>query len=159
MPETLLRTRTGLGLIARWFLWPAVAGPLLGVVWWLAAPGGRLQGDGSDFHAWLGRDLVFVGLAAAAALVVVAFVVWAHSRLDFAPRHLAALVGSGAGSALMWLTGVGLGHAFGSSRTDPGVDGSAFGLQTMSALALWPGIVAIVILGLMTVLWSPPTRR
>jgi hypothetical protein len=59
----------------------------------------------------------------------------------------------------MWLTGVGLGHAFGSSRTDPGVDGSAFGLQTMSALALWPGIVAIVILGLMTVLWSPPTRR
>jgi hypothetical protein len=58
----------------------------------------------------------------------------------------------------MWLTGSGLGQVFGTSRTDPGVDGSAFGLQTLSALALWPGVVAVVIFGLMTLLWSPPSR-
>jgi len=158
MPEITLTMPTQASTVARWFLCPAVGGPLLGIAWWLAAPGGRLQGNGSDYQTWLGRDLVFVGLAAVAALVVVGFVVRSHSRTDFAPRHLSALLGSGVGSVLMWLTGVGLGQLFGSSRTDPGVDGSAFGLQALSALALWPGIVAVVILGLMTVLWSPPTR-
>lgn len=142
----------------RWFALPAAAGPVLGVAWWLGAPGGRLYGDGSDFGQWISRDFVFVGLAAVAAVVVVVFAVRAHERFGFAGRYLAGLVGSGAGSVLMWLTGVGLGQLLGSSRSDPSVDGSAFGLHAFSALALWPGIVAVVVLGLVTVLWSPPTR-
>ncbi|HKU10904.1 MAG TPA: hypothetical protein VJQ61_06710 [Sinomonas sp.] len=159
MPDADVRDRAQVRALIPWFAAPAVAGVPLGLLWWLAAPGGRLQGDGSDYHAWLARDLVFAGLAVFAALVVVVFVVRANSRGDFAPRHLSALIGSGVGSVLMWLTGVGLGQAFGTSRTDPSVDGSAFGLQALSALALWPGIVAVVILGLMTIFWSPPTRR
>jgi hypothetical protein len=158
MPDIGVRDRSQVRAIIPWLAAPAVAGVPLGLIWWLAAPGGRLQGDGSDYHAWLARDLVFTGLAAFAALVVVVFVVRANSRADFAPRQLSALIGSGVGSVLMWLTGVGLGQAFGTSRTDPSVDGSAFGLQALSALALWPGIVAVVILGLMTIFWSPPTR-
>jgi hypothetical protein len=149
----------GWPVVLRWLLAPLVAGVLLGVVWWLAAPGGRLYGDGSNYEEWLPRDLVFTGLAAVAAVVVVIFVVRAHVRFGFAARYLAAFVGSGIGSLLMWLTGTGLGQTAGSSRTDPSVPGSAFGLYTLSALALWPAIVAIVILALVTVLWSPPTRR
>lgn len=148
----------GWGVVLRWLLAPLVAGPVLGVVWWLAAPGGRLYGDGSDYQQWLPRDLVFVGLGAAAAVVVVVFVVRAHVRFGFAARYLAALIGSLMGSVLMWLTGSGLGQAFGSSRTDPSVDGSSFGLQTLSSVALWPAIVAVVILALVTVLWTPPSR-
>jgi hypothetical protein len=159
MPDTRVRHRSGIRGVAPWFVGPVLAGVILGIVWWLAAPGGRLEGDGSDYHSWLARDLVFAGFAAFAALVVVVFVVRANSRDGFAPRHLSALLGSGVGSVLMWLTGVALGQAFGSSRTDPSVDGSAFSLQALSALALWPGIVAVVILGLMTIMWSPPTRR
>ncbi|WP_138413842.1 hypothetical protein [Sinomonas gamaensis] len=158
MPDISVRDRSQVRALIPWLAAPAVAGVPLGLVWWLAAPGGRLQGDGSDYHAWLARDLVFAALAAFAALVVVVFVVRANSRGDFAPRQLSALIGSGVGSVLMWLTGVGLGQAFGTLRTDPSVDGSAFGLQALSALALWPGIVAVVILGLMTIFWSPPTR-
>ncbi|WP_052207178.1 hypothetical protein [Sinomonas humi] len=149
----------GWPVVLRWLLAPLVAGIVLGVVWWLAAPGGRLYGDGSNYQDWLPRDLVFAGLGALAAVVVVIFVVRAHVRFGFAARYLAVLVGSGLGSLLMWLTGTGLGRVIGSSRTDPKVDGSAFGLDTLSALALWPAIVAIVVLALVTVLWSPPTRR
>ncbi|WP_334170476.1 hypothetical protein [Sinomonas sp.] len=149
----------GWPLVLRWLLSPLVAGIVLGVVWWLAAPGGRLYGDGSDYQQWLPRDLVFAGLAALAGLVVVVFVVRAHLRFGFAARYLAALVGSVIGSLLMWLTGTGLGQVLGSSRKDPSVDGSAFGLDALSALALWPAIVAVVILALVTVLWSPPARR
>ncbi|WP_422936361.1 hypothetical protein [Sinomonas sp. P47F7] len=152
------RTWASAATMVRWCVLPAVAGPVLGVAWWLAAPGGRLYGDGSDYGQWIPRDFVFTGLSALAAVVVVVFAVRAHVRVGFAGRYLAALVGSGAGSVLMWLTGVGLGMVFGSSRSDPSVVGSAFGLATFSALALWPGIVAVVILGLVTVLWSPPTR-
>lgn len=157
MPEPNLWP--GWSTVLRWLFSPLVAGVVLGVVWWLAAPGGRLYGDGSDYQQWLPRDLVFAGLAALAAIVVVVFVVRAHIRFGFAARYLAALVGSGIGSLLMWLTGTGLGQMLGSSRKDPSVDGSAFRLDTLSALALWPAIVAIVILALVTVLWSPPARR
>ncbi|MEA5456899.1 hypothetical protein SPF06_19425 [Sinomonas sp. JGH33] len=146
------------GTMLRWLLAPTLAGPVLGFVWWLAAPGGRLYGDGSDYAAWLARDFAFAGLAALAAVCVVVFVVRAHDRFGFAGRSLAALVGSGAGSLLMWLTGAGLARVWGSLRSDPSVDGSAFGLQALSALALWPAIVAVVVLGLASILWSPPTR-
>ncbi|MDQ4500819.1 hypothetical protein [Sinomonas sp. ASV322] len=157
-PEAAPSFWPGLGTMLRWLFAPAAAGPVLGVAWWLASPGGRLYGDGSDYGVWLTRDFMFAGFAALAAVCVVVPVVWVHDRHGFAGRSLAALVGSGAGSLLMWLTGVGLGRAFGSPRSDPSIDGSAFGLQTLSELALWPAIVAVVVLGLVTVLWSPPTR-
>ncbi|NUP73367.1 MAG: hypothetical protein HOQ07_01735 [Sinomonas sp.] len=144
--------------ILRWLLLPSAAGPILGVAWWLAAPGGRLYGNGSDYGSWIGRDFAFAGLAALGAVSVVVFMVRAHERFGFAGRYLGALVGSGVGSVLMWLTGTGLGQAFGFLRTDPGLEGSAFGLHALSALAIWPGIVAVVSLGLVTVLWSPPHR-
>src|SRR5690348_740239 len=116
MPEVRVAKRQawpGLATMIRWLLAPALAGPVLGVVWWLAAPGGRLYGDGSDYNEWIARDFFFAGLGALAAVCVVVFVVRAHDRFSFAGRSLPALVGSGAGSLLMWLTGTLLGQAFG----------------------------------------------
>ena len=56
--------------LARWVLGPAAAGPVLGTVWWLAAPGGLLHGEGSDYRSWDERDLVLAALGAAAGLAI-----------------------------------------------------------------------------------------
>ncbi|ASN51782.1 hypothetical protein [Sinomonas sp. R1AF57] len=144
--------------LARWSLLPAAAGPVLGTVWWLAAPGGRLYGEGSNYRTWDERDLVFAALGALAGVVLAVLLSLSRRRPGLPARGLAALAGSVVGSALMWGTGLLLGRIGGARGVDPRLAESAFGLQSLSAIAVWPAIAALSVLALTTLWWVPPHR-
>ena len=145
--------------LVRWALAPAAAGPLVGLAWWLAAPGGILHGEGSDFRTWDERDLVLAALGAVAAVVIVVLLSAGRRRPGLPDRGLSALAGSVAGSSLAWLAGTLLGQLVGARGVDASVAGSAFGVHAVSVVAVWPAITALAVLALTTLWWLPPDRR
>ncbi|GAB4100433.1 hypothetical protein [Sinomonas halotolerans] len=155
-----MRERRGHGRarasLLRWTLAPTAAGLLLGVLWWLAAPGGILHGDGSDLTSWDERDLVFAALGAVAGGVTVTVLAAGRARSGLPDRGLAALAGSVAGSALAAGMGLALGRIVGSRGADAAVPGSDFGLQALSAAAVWPAVTALGVLALTTLWWRDP---
>jgi hypothetical protein len=142
--------------LVRWTLLTAAAGPVLGLVWWLAAPGGRLYGEGTDYRTWDERDLVFAALGAAAGVVVAVLLAVRRRRHGLPARGLAALAGSVGGSALAWGTGLLLGAVGGARGVDRALPDSAFGLLSFSAVAVWPAVVALSVLAFTTLWWVPP---
>lgn len=142
--------------LLRWTVFPVLAGLVLGTVWAVAAPGGLFYGSGTEYATWDERDLAFAGLGLLAGLAI-AFVLAATRREPGLPnRGLAALAGSILGSLAAWGTGVGLGRVLGARGVSASVAESAFGLQAVSSLAVWPGVVAVMVLALTTLWWAPP---
>ncbi|WP_077489523.1 hypothetical protein [Sinomonas mesophila] len=148
--------RTERASLARWALGPAAAGPLVGAVWWLAAPGGILHGEGMDYLVWDERDLVLAALGAAAGITLAVVLASGQRRPGLPDRGLAALAGSVAGSGLAWLAGTLLGRLVGTRGVDAAVAGSEFGVQALSVLAVWPAVTALAVLALTTLWWQPP---
>jgi hypothetical protein len=142
--------------LIRWSVFPLLAGLVLGTVWILASPGGLLYGSGTEYETWDERDLVFAALGLIAGLTVAALLAATRRRSGLPNRGLAALAGSTLGTLAAWGTGVALGHVLGSRGVNPGIAESAFGLQALSALAVWPAVVALAVLAYTTLWWVPP---
>lgn len=140
----------------RWAVLPAVAGLVVGTVWPLAAPGGLVYGAGTEYRTWDERDLLFASLGALAGLVMAVVLAATRRRAGLPGRGLAALAGSVAGTLAAWGTGVGLTRVLGARGVSSSVAESSFGLQALSALAVWPAIVALAVLALTTLWWVPP---
>lgn len=152
-PHATRRERMSL---VRWTVFPVLAGLVLGTVWAVAAPGGLLYGSGSDYQDWDERDLIFAGLGLLAGLVIAVVLAVTRRRSGLANRGVAALGGSVLGSFAAWGTGVGLAAVLGARGVNPSVPETVFGLQALSSLAVWPGIVALAVLALTTLWWVPP---
>jgi hypothetical protein len=128
-----------------WWLGSTVLlGVLLGVLWWLLAPTGRLFGDPGVAGDWVLRDLTLAALEFVAGLAV-GTVVAVRLRLPgVVARVLAAIGGSIIGSALALGVGEGLAWLFGpDGRGD--LPGSDFVLQSYGVLLVWPATAAVII--------------
>lgn len=123
-----------------WAAAMALLGPVLGVLWWLLAPGGALYGDRSAPETWLGRDLVLGGLELVAGIVVGWLLT---NRIDLPgawQRVCTAVGGSLLGSVLAVAVGQVLGSFF------PGGDGEfPFVLRSLGVALIWPGAAALVV--------------
>lgn len=125
-------------------LWWAAAmtllGPVLGVLWWLAAPGGGLYGDRAAAETWLMRDLVLGGLELAAGIVVGWLLT---NRIDVPgawQRVCTAVIGSLLGSVLAVAVGQGLGALFSGGNTE-----FPFVLRSLGVAMVWPAAAALVV--------------
>ncbi|MBL0705489.1 hypothetical protein [Sinomonas cellulolyticus] len=142
--------------LVRWTVYPVLTGLVLGTVWAAAAPGGLFYGSGSDYQSWAERDLLFAGLGLLAGAVIAVVLSATRRRAGLPNRGLAALAGSVLGTFAAWGTGVGLTRVLGSRGVSPSVPETVFGLQALSSLAVWPGVVALTVLALTTLWWVPP---
>lgn len=147
--------RERLSLI-RWCIFPLLGGLVLGTVWAVAAPGGLVYGSGTEFQTWDERDLIFAALGLATGLAVAVTLAATRSRSGLPNRGLSALAGSTLGTLAAWGTGVGLGQVLGARGVSASVAESAFGLQSLSALAVWPAVVALAVLAYTTLWWVSP---
>lgn len=125
-------------------LWWAAAmtllGPVLGVIWWVTAPGGALYGDRATAETWLVRDLVLGGLELVAGVVVGWLLA---NRVDLPgawQRVCAAVAGSMLGSVLAVAVGQGLGSLFSGGDTE-----FPFVLRSLGVAMIWPAAAALVV--------------
>lgn len=124
--------------LLRWIAVPAVAGILLGLLWWLLAPGGAFYGQGTDPASWLPRDLVLAGLCLFAGLVTAALLIPQRSDAAAWFKVCAALLGSALGAVVAWQIGTLAGAIWGPEVTGAANESAAFSLRSYSALLLWP---------------------
>jgi hypothetical protein len=128
-----------------WWLGSTILlGAVLGAAWWLLAPTGRLFGDPEATADWVLRDLTLAALELAAGIAVGTVVALRLTLPGVVPRIAAAVGGSILGSLLALGVGEGLAFLFGPHGRD-GVPGSFFVLQSYGALAIWPGVAALII--------------
>lgn len=126
--------------LAWWGAAMAVLGPVIGVLWWLAAPGGALYGERSEAETWLARDLVLGGLQLTAG-VVVGWLLTNRVDLPGAWERVCAAV---AGALLGSVLAVGVGQWLGSLFSD-GTSEFPFVLRSLGIALIWPGAIALVI--------------
>ncbi|WP_323961505.1 hypothetical protein GC088_06440 [Arthrobacter sp. JZ12] len=126
--------------LAWWAAAMTLLGPILGVVWWLAAPGGALYGDRSEAETWLLRDLVFAGLQLLAGVVVGWLLTNRLERPGAWERVCAAVTGALLGSLLAVVVGQGLGALFSGGDTE-----FPFVLRSLGAAVIWPAATALVV--------------
>lgn len=124
-----------------WAAAMAILGPVIGVLWWLAAPGGALYGDRTVADSWLGRDLVLGGLELAAGIVTGWLLT---NRVDLPgawQRVCAAVAGALLGSILAVAVGQGIGALF------PGEEEAEFPfvLRSLGVALVWPAATALVV--------------
>lgn len=131
--------------LVRWLLLPAVAGILVGVAWWLLAPGGAFIGSGKDFAHWPLRDLVLGGLGVLAGITMAVLLAPSVGRPRAVPRVITAVVGGLLGSLVAWQIGLFAGHLFAPVAADASNPSIAFSLRSPSILLLWPLAVAAVV--------------
>ncbi|MHA7263862.1 hypothetical protein ACX80W_11750 [Arthrobacter sp. TMN-37] len=127
-----------------WAASTAVLGVVLGGFWWLGAPGGILYGDNDLPGTWLLRDLTLAGLELVAGVAVGTVLARRLGRPGQVTRILAAVGGSVLGSLLAVLVGTALGAWIGP-HAGSGIPGSAFGLHSPSAAAIWPAAAAAIV--------------
>ncbi len=124
----------------RWFALSGAAGVVLGMVWWLAAPGGAFYGDGKDYNIWMARDLLLGGLGVLAGLgaAVVLVRTAAHRGRGATVRLLAAAAGGLLGSVVAWRMGVFAGDLFQVPPENMANPSMVFSLRSPAVLLLWP---------------------
>lgn len=124
--------------VLRWLSMPALAGILVGVLWWLLAPGGALYGQGTDTAVWLPRDLVLGGLCLLAGLISAAVLVPQRRSQAAWLKVSAALLGGILGSVVAWQIGTLAGAVWGTEVSGAMNESVAFSLRSYSVLLLWP---------------------
>lgn len=127
-----------------WIGATVLLGVVLGASWWLLAPTGRLFGDPLDPTQWPGRDLTLAGLQLVAGIAVGGIVATRLAAPGVVARVVAVVGGSVLGSLLSVVVGQGLALLLGPDGRED-VPGSAFLLHSYGALALWPGVVALIV--------------
>ncbi len=147
--------------LLRWFSLTAAAGVVVGVLWWLLAPGGALYGSGEDTATWLPRDLVLGTLGLVAGVLVAAFLLPQRRRAGSYAKVLAAVVGSAAGSVIAWQIGTLAGALFGHTPSHPVSESIAFSLRSFGVLALWPAVCSLIVFAvtLVSLLRAGPSRE
>lgn len=131
--------------LLRWFASPALAGVVVGLLWWLVAPGGAFYGSGSDTSTWVPRDLLLGALGAAAGIVTACFLLPQRRHPAAWTKIVAAVLGCAAGSVIAWRLGILAGAWWGHAPDHPANASSAFSLRSLSILLLWPGLCALVL--------------
>ncbi|WP_146238873.1 hypothetical protein [Arthrobacter livingstonensis] len=133
----------------RWFALSSGAGVVLGILWWLAAPGGAFYGEGKDYTIWVARDLVLAGLGVLAGLTAAVLLVRAAARhgggAGATARLLAAAAGGLLGSVLAWRLGVFAGDLFQTPPDNLPNPSMVFSLRSASVLLLWPLVTTAVV--------------
>lgn len=123
-----------------WAAAMALLGPVIGVIWWFAAPGGGLYGDRATAETWLMRDLVLGGLELVAGIVVGWLLT---NRMDLPgawQRLCTAVAGSLLGSVLAVAVGQGLGSLFSGGDAE-----FPFVLRSLGVALIWPAAAALVV--------------
>ncbi|MGW9415186.1 hypothetical protein [Arthrobacter cupressi] len=134
----------------RWVAVPAVSGALLGIAWWLLAPGGAnlLTGDPAlaDPAApvtRLPRDLVLAGLLLLAGCFTAVWLDSSKPEEGRGLRTILATAGGLAGGTAAWQLGMLAAQWWAPSGTLPeGEDG--FTLRSFVVLLVWPLTVAVL---------------
>lgn len=120
---------------------------VVGILWFLMAPGGAFHGDRNDFNGWFARDAVLGILLAAAGTATAAHAMTARHRAKNAdpdrPENSAAFaaviaLAAMVGSVVAWRTGVFAGDLFQSPPADMANPSMVFSLRSGAALLLWP---------------------
>ncbi|MUK01897.1 hypothetical protein GM708_08075 [Vibrio cholerae] len=140
-----------------WWLGSTILlGAVVGALWWLLAPTGRLFGDPTSADEWVLRDLTLAGLELLAGIVVGTVVAIRLRLPGVVARILASVGGSVLGSLLALGVGEGLALLLGPHGRDD-LPGSDFVLQSYGALAVWPASAALIIF--VTALVGLATRK
>ncbi|NJC22098.1 hypothetical protein BJ994_001174 [Arthrobacter pigmenti] len=139
-----------------WAAATTILGPLLGVLWWVASPGGALYGDRAFAETWLARDLVLGGLELTAGVVVGWLLT---NRVDLPgawQRVFAAVAGGLLGSVLAVVVGQWLGSLF----DGPAGEEFPFVLRSLGVALIWPAATALVVFiaSLLGLLFMRPRR-
>jgi hypothetical protein len=130
-----------------WFTLTAAAGVPAGLLWWLAAPGGALYGDGTNPAVWLPRELT-LGLIGILLGVLIGVLVSRHRfAAAAATRTTTAVAGSTLGSLVAWQSGERTASLFSPQTAEASTLAAAaeFSLASYGILALWPASVALVV--------------
>ncbi|WP_245413094.1 hypothetical protein [Arthrobacter celericrescens] len=143
--EAVRRSRTW-----AWLVVPAAAGILLGIAWWLLAPGGAnlltrdpALGDPSTPLTRLPRDLVLAALLLLAGCFTAVLLDSSRPEQGRALRTFLAAAGGLAGSAAAWQVGLLAAGWWGPTGAVPaGEDG--FTLRSAVVLIVWPFTVALL---------------
>jgi hypothetical protein len=145
VPEGL--TRAPASSWGRWFILSAGFGIVVGIAWWLAAPGGAFYGKGTDYTIWFPRDLVLAGLGVLAGLASAILLVRATNRhgAGAMARLLAVIVGGLLGSVIAWRIGIFAGDLFQTPPTNMPNPSIVFSLRASTVLLLWPLVTAVTV--------------
>lgn len=143
------KKRDSAAIWRKWLTVTLTLGAIMGVAWFVLAPGGAIYGDGKDFATWFPRD------AALALLLLVAGVLSAVLLLRQGRKDrrvwasgtptLALLIGGLAGSVLAWRIGVFAGDLFQTVPENLPSPSMIFSLRSPSVLLLWPLASAAVL--------------
>lgn len=133
-----------------WFVVPVFAGVVLGIVWWLLAPGGAnlltrdpAMADPAAPLTRLPRDLVLAALLLLAGCFTAVLLDSKVREPGQVTRTLLAAAGGLAGAVAAWQLGVLSGRWWGPAGILPdGEDG--FTLRSLVVLLIWPGAVALI---------------
>ncbi|WP_253182732.1 hypothetical protein [Arthrobacter sp. SW1] len=132
-----------------WFVVPPFAGAVLGIAWWLLAPGGAnlLSGDPAmaDPSApltRLPRDLMLAALLLLAGCFTAVLLDSTPADKGRPMRTLLATAGGLAGAVAAWQLGLLADQWWGSGVPLPDEDG--FTLRSLVVLLVWPGAVALL---------------
>lgn len=150
-------SRTPRGVAVRALLVSALAGPVVGLAWWLAAPGGfrdigdssltQLQSAGSTDAAFALACLISGAVAGLWWVLVRAQVLYTGSIA----RLVGLLVGGVLGGVLAWLSGAGL-ELLSLDATPDLPEASRVGdgyrpnLAVVAGVLLWPLAVGVMVL-------------
>lgn len=150
-----------------WLVLPAAGGVVLGVLWWVLAPGGLnvLSGNPelanpSNPDSWLPRDLVLAAIMVAAGCVVGLFLDGKLNGAGTGRRFVLALAGGAVWAAVSWAVGLLAAQLWGKAP-DPALGPEyGFTLRSYAVLLLWPCATAFVtfILALFGVLSRKPVK-
>lgn len=145
------------GSLLRWVSFPTLAGILVGLLWWLLAPGGALYGTGADAASWFPRDAVLAGLCLLAGLMTGLVLVPQRRHRAAWLKLSAALLGSALGTVVAWQIGTLAGAIWGPEVTGAVNESVAFSLRSYSVLLLWPLASALLffVVTLGSILRSP----
>lgn len=134
-------------------------GAVLGVIWWLVAPGGALYGDEQLPETWLFRDLTLAVLEIAVGAAIGTVLVAKLELPDAVRRVAVGLGGSVMGSLLAAVTGNALGRFLGPHGTAE-LPGAEFMLRSWGVVALWPAVAASIVFMATVLAWAnAPARR
>ncbi len=152
---------------ALWLVLPAAAGVVIGILWWILAPGGGNLVSGNPELAnpanpdsWLPRDLVLAGLMLVAGCVTGLMLDGKLQGTGVGRRLALALAGGAAGAAVAWVVGLVAAQLWGPAP-DPSLGADyGFTLRSYAVLVLWPGAIAFVtfVLALFGVLSRKPVK-
>ncbi|WP_394941050.1 hypothetical protein [Psychromicrobium sp. YIM B11713] len=142
----------------RWFSSTAAAGIVVGLLWWLLAPGGAFYGKGTDTSIWLPRDLMLGLLCLLAGIVTGALLIPQRKHRGSWVKLVAAVLGAALGGVVAWLLGTFAGVLWGPSTSGSVSESVAFSLRSYAVLVLWPFACALVffVFTLGSLLRSPP---